>query len=467
MTERSAAEVASLSETPVVTRSLRYVCRRIGELSSRQIGKNTVAGGAAAVAGLLVAAVSYPMSLHYLGAATFGLWLLLITPLTLVQINNMGLSPALAALVAREYSNNNKKGIAAYITNGLVLVACIGGAGAVLLWIGGGQLALLLRIPATQVPVFTRYAPLIGILVTYALIVEVFNAALAGAQRFDLAVRNSIVAQSTALGAMLVLYRCGFRLSSVLISSAISYALMHALTMRALKRLGLLRMQASLDFERMRDLLAYGNTVVITSLLAVALPPINRFVLSRYGTLSAVSMLELAFLPAARLRSVIDYSLRPYFLRISYLAGLGVGRGSEDGGRLESRVLVLFFFASLVLFGTGVVVAKPALHLWLGAAFNPALVTPFRLCLTGACMTSLFLSEFYVLLAHRRARLCIFISAILPVAHALVLASVIATRHAISPRSVAISVAVASAIQMMVLTGSTVRRRLCVHWGQK
>lgn len=440
---------------------------RIGEMCARAAraawsgpnARNTAAGASAAIASSLVALITYPLSLHHLGPSAFGLWLLITTPLTVVQINNIGFSPALGSLIANDHAARDYAGVAAHLTNALLLMLTAAAVGITALGFGAPYLARILRIPASQTPAFVLYQRLIGLVVSYALIVEVFNAVLAGAQRFDLAVRNSIAGQLAGLIAMFGFLTAGMKLSALLAGSALSYMVMHALTMRELKRLGLLKVDHAVDIARMRALLSYGKTVALASLLGVAVAPMNRFCLSRCGGLSAISQLDSAFLPSTRLRSVIDCGLRPYYLRASYLAGAPRRRTSAELRRVEKKTLIVFGLGSLALFGGGIALARPALNTWLGKSFDETIVCPFRLCLAGALMTSLTLPAQYTLLAVRKTTLCIGIASIVPVVHALVLTALFAMRKRLSPSDVATSIALACAAQSAVLLGHIIHCR--------
>ena len=63
----------------------------------------------------LVIGIAYPVYLHYLGYEQYGLWLLLSTVLTMAQLGNLGVSPALVKLVAEDFAAMDVDGVYRYI----------------------------------------------------------------------------------------------------------------------------------------------------------------------------------------------------------------------------------------------------------------------------------------------------------------------------------------------------------------
>ena len=96
------------------------------KIFSSQLRINMFSGVVATTVNAVVMAVAYPLYLYFLGYEKYGVWLVLATVLTFVQLSNLGIGPAVMKLVAEEYGRGDIEAVRRYITAALVML-CISG----------------------------------------------------------------------------------------------------------------------------------------------------------------------------------------------------------------------------------------------------------------------------------------------------------------------------------------------------
>src|SRR5438105_15833011 len=97
--------------------------------------QNMVASGASAALGFALAMVSYPVYLHFLGYANYGLWVMISTFITLCQMGTLGMAPALSKLVAEEIGQDNRDGAQVYVELAISGVTALGTSTVALLFL--------------------------------------------------------------------------------------------------------------------------------------------------------------------------------------------------------------------------------------------------------------------------------------------------------------------------------------------
>src|ERR1039458_8200749 len=107
---------ANKDEVRATEAPLMAIRRLLVAGTSSQLRRNTLAGAASAVAGALIAAISYPVYLHFLGYEQYGLWLAVAIVLTVAQFGNIGLAPAVATRVASDFARRDFAGVRATVS---------------------------------------------------------------------------------------------------------------------------------------------------------------------------------------------------------------------------------------------------------------------------------------------------------------------------------------------------------------
>ena len=83
----------------------------INKLFGSQLRRNMTSGAVITALGTIASLVAYPMYLSYLGAETYGLWLVLAVVLHLSLVGMLGIPQAVTKLVAEEEGRGDSEGI--------------------------------------------------------------------------------------------------------------------------------------------------------------------------------------------------------------------------------------------------------------------------------------------------------------------------------------------------------------------
>jgi Na+-driven multidrug efflux pump len=159
----------------------------IKRLFSSQLRINMVSGAATTIGNLLVAAISYPLYLRFLGYEKYGVWLILSTVMTFAQLGNLGLGPAVMKLVAEERGRRNLVEIQRYVTTALALLFISGSIVLVVLLSMMGPIISVFNLNQQNSGIVLWLLPYIGCLSIYVFMVQALGSALSGLGRMDLA----------------------------------------------------------------------------------------------------------------------------------------------------------------------------------------------------------------------------------------------------------------------------------------
>lgn len=92
----------------------------------RSILQNALATGAARAAGVLVGLLMVPLTLSYLGAERYGLWMALSSLIAFLQITDGGIGNALIGVVARNQAQDQGRGLLQVITSAFFMLSLAG-----------------------------------------------------------------------------------------------------------------------------------------------------------------------------------------------------------------------------------------------------------------------------------------------------------------------------------------------------
>src|SRR5271169_6393156 len=108
----------------VRTRSDKRYRRILSAAVSALLGKGTT---------LLVSVITVPLTVRYLGAESYGLWITISSTVTMFFVFDIGIANTLTNLISEAYAKNDRKRAAASFATALWLVlgitACLGIAG--------------------------------------------------------------------------------------------------------------------------------------------------------------------------------------------------------------------------------------------------------------------------------------------------------------------------------------------------
>lgn len=386
---------------------------RANTLVSSQLRRNIVVGTGAAALNASLSLVSYPIYLHFLGYHRYGVWLALSTVLTIAQLGNLGINPAVSKLVAESHGAKDISSLRGCLTAAWIVVSVSGTVAVGLVIALKGQIIELFRLTGDDARLMSHLLPYIALFSAYIFIVELLNAALVGLGRTDLESYYRTISQSVAILFAAILLAYGWGVLSLLFGNALAYVGMHILGVVAVRRTIGARLLAGshFNFIRLTNMLGFGGWVFTSSLLNMTLSPLNRILISRYIGIAALPVYEIAFSSSMRIRSILEGGIRammPEISRISATITRDTLLRAATLKRAGARVIITLgipIYAFLLLF------ASPLLKMWLGNRFQPEFPPVFRIMLLGSFFSLLCIPGYYILMGLGHAKNCFISSA--------------------------------------------------------
>jgi O-antigen/teichoic acid export membrane protein len=159
-------------QPPVLSRILTHVGNRLPKDDFElmhdhyrsRLTHSMVTSGASAALGGGIAMLSYPVYLHFLGYAEYGLWVIVSTFITLCQLGSLGIGPAVAKLIAEELGQNSRDGAQSYVELAISAVMILGAATVLLLLLLREFLLRQVGLPLGMEQIPVALIPLVVIL---------------------------------------------------------------------------------------------------------------------------------------------------------------------------------------------------------------------------------------------------------------------------------------------------------------
>lgn len=367
-----------------------------------QLGRNFVAGPAAAAVSSLVAVGVYPFYLRSLGYEQYGVWLVLSTVLMVVQLTNLGIGPAVTVTVAQRMAANDLDGFQKYSSTALALTWLIGGAVAIAVFGSREAIAAVVsRADGLQSETARLLVPMAAIS-GYALVVQVFTSALCGLGRMDLTVASEAAGRVVGAGTSVALLLAGFGVWSLIVGSLANLAVVHGLAAHACRSLtgGKLFSLGRVDRIVAAELLRVGLPVFGATLITAATHPVNRIVLARYAGLASVPVYDIAYSATMHARALVESSFRSLGPAVAEAVGKAEGFRVVQGYLRGSRLVV--WGIALPGFAAAYTFARPLFAMWLGSAFDESIVSVFRALCVGGFINVAGMPSHHVLLGLAR-----------------------------------------------------------------
>lgn len=431
----------------------------IRKLFASQLRLNMVSGVVTTVINTVVMVVAYPIYLHYLGYEKYGVWLVLATVLTFVQLSNLGIGPAVMKLVAEEYGRGNTKGIQSYVTTAIWTLAVTGCIALAVLILLAKPIIGLFKLGPENAALAERFLPYIGILTVYAFLTQILTAALSGMGRMDQANYRDSASRVISLGVTAVLLIYGYGIVSLLIGTAANYLLIHItsiLLIRKIVNLNILKF--NWDIERFKKLVGFGGAVLGSSIVNMLFSPFNKLMLSRYAGVSTIPIYEIAFTGSMQIRGLAEVGLRALMPEISRIGGNMTTEARNRISQLNGRAMKLIFLLGIPMYGAMILVATPLLKIWLGQKFVEELPGSFRIMLVSAFVSLLGVPAYYTLLGLGRVRYTLTAHIILSGVSALIVLAMAMVWKDVSVVKVCFAILVATVFGTLYLTWQNRRK---------
>jgi O-antigen/teichoic acid export membrane protein len=370
-----------------------------------------LSGVVTAVINTVALFVAVRIYLHFLGWETYGVWAILATVLTFVQLGDIGISQSVIKLVAEGYGRRDIEDVQRYVTTALTMLCTSGIVLLAIVLILRNTIVAAFKLNYEDAKLVSSLLPYISILSVYVLIVQSFNSILSGIGRMDIVNYIQSIGRVLSVIAATILLCSGLGVASLIIANAVSYLFIHIasfICIRRIVKIHFLRMR-NLDMQRAKRILSFGGTVFSGSILSMFLGPFNKMMLSRYAGVSTVGVYELAFTASMAVRGLIETGLRPLMPAVS-----GLSAGMTDGiknkiSQINIRLLKLICIFGGSLYCVLAVFAPFLLKLLLRDRFTEALPGAFRIMLFASFLTLLGVPAYYIIMGLGKLR--VFITA--------------------------------------------------------
>jgi len=404
-------------------------------------------GVATTVINTVVMLASYPVYLHYLGYEKLGVWMVLATVLTFVQMCNLGMGPAVTKLVAEEYGRGNTEGIQSYVTTALWTLFVTGCIALVVLMLVAKPIIGLFKLGPENAALAEHFLPYMGILTVYAFLIQILTATLSGLGRMDQANYRDSACRAVSLGVAVVLLILGYGIVSLLIGTAINYLLIHITGILLIRKIVTLHiLKFNWDMERFKKLISFGGAVLGGSVISMLFSPFNKLMLSRYAGVSTVPLYEIAFTGSVQVRSLIAAGLAALMPEISRIGVDMTVQARDRISQIYCRSMRLIFLLGTPLFAVLAILAPVLLKLWLGDRFVETLPGVFRIMLIATFLNLLCVPAYYTLMGLGKVHHCFLAQVIEAIVNAVVVAIIVLFARTVSIWSVALAVVLAMGV---------------------
>jgi O-antigen/teichoic acid export membrane protein len=372
----------------------------IRKLLSSRLRINMASSLATTVVNVAVTGIGYPVYLHFMGYEKYGVWLVLATIISFVQLTNLGIGSAVMKLVAEEHARGNRQGVQGYATTAMAALVTTGLPALLVLICCTDQIIALFNLKDGNAAAAAGLLPYVGALSVYVFVVQVFSATLSGLGRMDLANYTDSAGRILALGISVYLLYSGRGIESLFIGSLISYLLVHALLLYQIGKCGSYRFfaPANLDRTSLKGLLSYGSGLFGSSLVSMLLGPLNKLVLTRWVGVSSVPVYEIAFNGSMQIRSLFEAMFRAISPEVSRLSACNERDALQRVGQIDKRAARIIWTFGAPFWCFVIILAAPLLKTWLGGRFVDTLPPVFRILMVGTYFGLMAVPAFYILM---------------------------------------------------------------------
>jgi O-antigen/teichoic acid export membrane protein len=419
--------------------STGYLLIQIRQLFSSQLRRNFLFSIASNGFSSIVAAISYPVYLSFLGFEHYGIWLALSSVLMLAQLGNLGIAPAITKYVAEELSLGNKNAAESYIATALVVISFSAVFVGCSVAFGRNYFVSFLNLSSTSREIALELAVPIAALSAYSLFAQVSAGVLVAVGRTDQFSLVQTLGKSLGFVLTWLLLLWGRGISSLLWGSFLTQLFTH---------LGcelLVWRSASLRFWRINEIsrehfdriLRFGLGVFSSTLVQMPGQPLNRMFLSRYGGVSTLPHFETAYAASMQLRSLLGSSAHSLMPEFSKATTTGDAQRIRTLNVQSTKFVIM---TAIPVYVPLMVFAPEVLRFWLRHRFSPEQVPCFRIMLFGSITILFGATAYYYLLAVGKVR-SVFVSQFIQTFGTLLLiGTVIVTTNRLSPKALSLCV---------------------------
>jgi O-antigen/teichoic acid export membrane protein len=343
-----------------------------------RIKTNFLANAAGMAVPLATSLVTVPIYISEIGAARYGVLVLVWVLLGYFGFLDLGLSRASANALSRLGHAGAEQRVPVFVTS-LYLSLGLGAlGGAVLHLASGAAMALFPAAPGELAAEVTQAMPWIACMVPVALVTAVVTGALESRERFmttnGLQVFGNVLGQvAPVVCAVLIGPSLAVVVPAAFLSRLASTLLILGFAVRGERPVDLRRFERA----RVRELLGYGAWVSVSSLVSPLLEALDRFLIGATLGAAAVAHYSVPMNLATRGQVISTALARTLFPRFSQL-------GPEEATRLAVRATISLAHCFAAACGPAIILSGPFLGLWLGADFAAHATPVAQVLLIGA-----------------------------------------------------------------------------------
>lgn len=333
-------------------------------MNKQQLLKNVATSIVQVVSVGLVMFWLYRFIAQQIGATQFGLWSLVFSITSLMQVANLGMGGAVVKYVAKYLAREDRATVAQVLETSLTFTALA----------MASLLALIYPLISHLLPRIVEPASLDDalIILPYAMVsiwlvsmLSVFYGGLEGFQRLD--IRSGLMMFGSYLYAVLCWFFLGFLdwgLIGLAYANVIQYLILLTVSALALRRLIKLPiLPHHWNRNRFREMLRYSLNYQAAGFIAAASDPITKAMLSNFGGLASVGYYTMAYNIVSQFRSLIVTANRALVPAFADLAE----RSPARIWQVYSASLRVAFFFSAPMYAAIIISAPLLSNLMLGS----------------------------------------------------------------------------------------------------
>jgi O-antigen/teichoic acid export membrane protein len=355
-----------------------------GKMSERRLVFNALAAVLNVVLGSLLLFLLYRFLLRQLGPDTLGVWSLLVASVGIARLSDLGVAASATRFVAVARAQGDDREAAHVAETATVTLLILGVLAAAVAMAFLPQL-LVRFLPASQLEAAGQALPFALAALATGLAGSAIQSALDGCQRVDLRVWISLAGQVVLVVAAIPWSR-RYGLAGVSAAQVLQSLVVLAGSWAALRgQLGELSVvPLRWRCATFRRILSYSALFQLNGVLLLILDPLVKFMLARFGGLSATAYFDMASQLIQRLRQLPVAATQVLVPAIAQANESGEGRVRE----LYTRSYRTIFAATIPSFCL-VAILVPAISIvWIGHR-EPLFEGVAWICLLGMAVNTL------------------------------------------------------------------------------
>jgi len=362
---------------------------------------NVISGSVTMLFNVALNTVCYSVYINKLGYEKYGLWLILSTILTFVQLGNLGLMPVIIKIVAQEYELKNFKSIIKYVTTALYSLIFSGAILVLLLIFSKGLVVDAFKLNNANAEIISNLLPFMAVFSVYIFLVQVYTSTLSGLGYMNISNYVESMGRFIALIVAVILIDNGMGIYGLFWGTITSYLIVHiVITIIIRKKLGKVSFIkiSDLDSGCLKKLLSLSYGVFGGSIVVMLVNPFNKLILSRLAGPSAVSVYEISFNASMQLRALFESAFKSIIPEISRCKTL------LDENKLnyidfivkQSNRLIKYIAIPVWLFA--IILSDYILDIWLINNIDNSLYLSFKVMLVAIFISLLGVPYYYILI---------------------------------------------------------------------